>query len=46
MKFCNIFYETPLSKAIEKGNLEIVQLLLARKDINVNLKLIFIQYII
>ena len=39
----NIFYKTPLYEAIEQGNFEIVQLLLARQDINVNLESIFIK---
>ena len=34
------FHETPLYKAIEKDNLEIVKLLLAHEKLNVNLKTI------
>lgn len=32
------FYKTPLYTAIEKGNPEIIQLLLTRQELDVNLK--------
>ena len=37
MKFYQNVNATPLSLAVEKGNIEIVQLLLSRKDIDINL---------
>lgn len=41
MKFIKYFQKTPLYAAIEKGNLEIVQLLLARPELDINLKSIY-----
>ena len=38
MKFSLIhFYKTPLCMAVEKGNIAVVQLLLERKEISVNM---------
>lgn len=40
----NFFNITPLSIAIEKGNIEIVKLLLSSEKVNVNLSSILIIY--
>ena len=42
VKFIYNVYATALSLAIEKGNLEMVQLLLSRKDIDINLTIVWI----
>lgn len=40
MKFLLCFNKTALHIAVEKGNFEVVQLLLERKEIDVNIKAI------
>ena len=36
---------TPLYEAIKQGNQEIIQLLLTRQELDINIKSIFIQYL-
>lgn len=38
MKFSDVFYVTPLYVAVKKGNIEIVKLLISRKELDVNMK--------
>ena len=44
MKFLNKIYKTPLFGAIEKDNIEIVQLLLTNDKLDINFGYIFIQF--
>ena len=46
MKLSSNLNKTALHIAVEKGNTEIVQLLLAQKNIDVNSKLIFILIVL
>lgn len=41
MKFTNKFYKTPLVLAIEKGNSEIVKLLLTNEKIDIAIPYVF-----
>lgn len=43
MKFNIYFHHYPLSIAIENGNIEIIKLLLANKDIDININIINIK---
>lgn len=43
--YINLFYKTALFKAVENENLEIVKLLLANKEINVNILNIIVLFL-
>ena len=46
MKFISNFHKTALSISIEKGNSEIVEYLLGKQDIDINIKSIEIKTLI